>query len=145
MSTRPESTPDPVDPRCGDPVVEENVAFLRERSRVGQAKYGTLLTREDLTPDQWMDHVMEELGDALNYMRRLKHQEAGLSRPLAVLLKIWAGWIASGQLRFSPDDLQTANELIEAAGVEPLPAEFIADVEKYWPIGPAGDGGEPQS
>ena len=57
---------------CGDPIVEENVQFLRQRSIVGQDKYGTKLTREDLTLGQWFDHAMEEAADLLNYLRRLK-------------------------------------------------------------------------
>ena len=52
---------------CGDTVVEENVNFLRDRSNVGQKKYGVTLDRDDLSPVEWVQHLREELADALNY------------------------------------------------------------------------------
>jgi hypothetical protein len=52
---------------CGDTVVEENVKFLRDRSTVGQRKYGVTLDRDDLSPVEWVQHLREELADALNY------------------------------------------------------------------------------
>ena len=52
---------------CGDSVVEENVKFLRDRSTVGQKKYGVTLDRDDLSPVEWVQHLREELADALNY------------------------------------------------------------------------------
>lgn len=61
-----------------DSVVEANVAFLRSRSRKGVAKYGTTLDRHDLSRDEWLDHLMGELADALNYARKLSvHMEQG--------------------------------------------------------------------
>lgn len=67
---------------CGDPIVDavraklsnhgddmcEAVAVkLAERSRVGQAKYGTKLTRTDLTRKDWLVHIQEEAMDLANY------------------------------------------------------------------------------
>lgn len=58
---------------CDDPIVEAVVKKLRDRSRVGLAKYGTKLDRTDLTALQWMQHLQEELMDAANYIERLMH------------------------------------------------------------------------
>ncbi len=58
---------DSCDVQCGDSVVEENVKFLRDRSTVGQRKYGVTLDRDDLSPVEWVQHLREELADALNY------------------------------------------------------------------------------
>jgi hypothetical protein len=63
---------DTVDPRaCTDPHVEANVAELRKRSAVGVKKYGTTLEGNKLPISQWMQHTIEELLDAANYMRVL--------------------------------------------------------------------------
>ena len=55
------------DIQVNDTIVEQNVEFLRSRSRVGLKKYGVTLDREDLTPVEWVQHLREELADALNY------------------------------------------------------------------------------
>jgi len=54
-----------------DPIVEQVVEKLRSRSDVGQLKYGTTLERTDLTPEQWLAHLQEELMDAVNYIEVL--------------------------------------------------------------------------
>lgn len=55
------------DQKSSDSVVEENVKFLRDRSNVGLKKYGVTLDRDDLNPVEWVQHLREELADALNY------------------------------------------------------------------------------
>ena len=57
-----------------DPVVERVVTSLRERSAVGQRKYGTTLARTDLSVAQWLQHLQEELMDAVLYLERLKQE-----------------------------------------------------------------------
>jgi len=47
-------------------IVEE----FRARDSVGVAKYAKSLDREDLTLDQWLQHMIEELMDATGYARR---------------------------------------------------------------------------
>jgi len=47
---------------------------LHQRSLVGQKKYGTTMDREDLTLVQWLNHVQEELCDAIQYIEKLKHE-----------------------------------------------------------------------
>ena len=55
-----------------DPVVEKVIASFKERSEVGQRKYGVTLARTDLTTLQWLQHLQEELMDAVLYLERLK-------------------------------------------------------------------------
>ena len=61
------STANPV-----DTIIEANVAFLRSRSVKGITKYGVTLDRTDLSREEWLDHLMGELADALNYARKLR-------------------------------------------------------------------------
>ena len=57
-----------------DTVVAAVVRSFQERSRLGQLKYGTTLDRTDLTPQQWAQHMQEELMDAILYLERLKRE-----------------------------------------------------------------------
>jgi hypothetical protein len=57
-----------------DTVVAAVVRSFQERSRAGQLKYGTTLDRTDLTPQQWAQHMQEELMDAILYLERLKRE-----------------------------------------------------------------------
>ena len=54
-----------------DPVVLAVIAKLDERSAAGKLKYGTDLTRGDLSGLQWLKHLQEELLDAANYLQRI--------------------------------------------------------------------------
>jgi len=67
---------DPVAPdaRVQDTIVESIVAQFRERSRIGQAKYGTTLDRTDLKPLDWIQHAQEELMDGILYLEKLKKE-----------------------------------------------------------------------
>jgi hypothetical protein len=42
--------------------------------RSGLKKYGTPLTRNDLTLEQWITHLQEELMDATLYLERIKKE-----------------------------------------------------------------------
>jgi len=53
-----------------DPVVEQVIELMRKRSRVGKVKYGVGLDRTDLNEREWLQHLMEELADALGYAQR---------------------------------------------------------------------------
>lgn len=55
-----------------DSVVESVVKKFKDRSAVGIKKYGTTLDRNDLTKDQWITHISEELMDALLYLEKLR-------------------------------------------------------------------------
>lgn len=55
-----------------DSVVDSIVDKFIDRSRVGKAKYGTTLDREDYSLSEWLTHLQEELMDAVNYIERIK-------------------------------------------------------------------------
>ena len=55
-----------------DKVVLSVLAKYAERSRVGIEKYKTTLDRNDLTLDDWINHLQEELMDATLYLERIK-------------------------------------------------------------------------
>lgn len=53
--------------------IEERVIDkIRERAKVGEDKYQTTMEREDLSFDDWMTHLQEELLDACVYLEKLK-------------------------------------------------------------------------
>lgn len=53
-----------------DPIVEAVVKKFRDRSNVGFKKYGTTL--EANNTDDFLNHLQEELMDAVNYIEKLK-------------------------------------------------------------------------
>jgi len=56
----------------GDSIVDSVVKKFLERSAVGQAKYGVTMDRTDLSTADWIQHMQEELMDAILYLERLK-------------------------------------------------------------------------
>ena len=58
-----------------DKILEEVIYTMRERSEVGIKKYGTTLMREDLSHFEWLNHLQQELMDAILYIQKLKHNE----------------------------------------------------------------------
>jgi len=58
-----------------DQILEEVIYRMRERSEVGINKYGTTLMRDDLSHLDWLNHLQEELMDAILYLQKLKHNE----------------------------------------------------------------------
>ena len=55
-----------------DQIVLSVMAKYAERSATGLRKYGVTLDREDLTLDQWITHLQQELMDATLYLERIK-------------------------------------------------------------------------
>jgi hypothetical protein len=55
-----------------DPVVERVVDKFVSRSDVGFAKYGITLDDDKSNLFQWINHLQEELMDAVLYMQKLK-------------------------------------------------------------------------
>ena len=55
-----------------DSIVESVVSSFRERSEVGTRKYGTTLDRDDLSMKDWIQHLHEELMDAILYLEKIK-------------------------------------------------------------------------
>lgn len=58
-----------------DPIVQKVVEKYEERSEVGIKKYNTMLTRKDLSFNQWLIHLQEELMDATLYIETLLNQK----------------------------------------------------------------------
>jgi hypothetical protein len=57
-----------------DSVVAAVLEKFKQRSEVGQRKYGTNLDRKDLTVFEWANHMQEELMDAILYLEKLKRE-----------------------------------------------------------------------
>lgn len=53
-----------------DPIVSMVITRLLERSRAGQKKYGSDLTRSDLALRDWLEHALEEAMDFALYLQR---------------------------------------------------------------------------
>ena len=52
--------------------IEEKVIWkIRHRAKVGKAKYGVTMERDDLNIMEWLVHLQEELLDASVYVQRL--------------------------------------------------------------------------
>ena len=56
-----------------DTIVEEVIDLFRKRSEEGFKKYGTTLDRDDLSESEWIQHLQEELMDAILYLTKLKN------------------------------------------------------------------------
>jgi hypothetical protein len=56
--------------RKTDPIVDKVVASFKQRSKVGIEKYGTTL--EENNSDDYLQHLQEELMDAVLYIEKLK-------------------------------------------------------------------------
>ena len=59
-----------------DPVVERVVDKFVSRSDVGFAKYGVTLNDDKSNLFAWINHLQEELMDAVLYMQKLKESSA---------------------------------------------------------------------
>ena len=56
-----------------DSIVEDVIELFRKRSEQGFKKYGTTLDRDDLSESEWIQHLQEELMDAILYLTKLKN------------------------------------------------------------------------
>jgi hypothetical protein len=56
-----------------DPVVQSVIEKFQKRSEVGQQKYGTTLEANNLPFLDWVQHMQEELMDAILYLEKLKN------------------------------------------------------------------------
>ena len=57
-----------------DPVVERVVDKFVSRSDVGYKKYGVTLEEDKSNIFQWINHLQEELMDAVLYLQKLKEE-----------------------------------------------------------------------
>jgi hypothetical protein len=56
-----------------DKIIESVVKKFINRSDVGYKKYGVTLHKDDQTLDTWLQHIQEELMDAVNYIEKTRH------------------------------------------------------------------------
>lgn len=57
--------------------LDENIrssmkSSIKSRCKAGEVKYGVTLERDDLSELEWLNHLQEELLDALNYATRIQ-------------------------------------------------------------------------
>lgn len=57
-----------------DSIVNNIISKFKQRSETGIKKYGTTLDRNDLSLDQWLNHLEEELMDAILYCHRIRKE-----------------------------------------------------------------------
>ena len=55
-----------------DKVIESVINKIIQRSDVGYKKYGITLHNDDQPLDTWLQHIQEELMDAVNYIEKAK-------------------------------------------------------------------------
>jgi hypothetical protein len=55
-----------------DKIVEKVIGLFRSRSKRGIEKYGTTLEDGDLTLEEWLQHLQEEVMDAALYIEKIK-------------------------------------------------------------------------
>jgi len=55
-----------------DKIIEQVINKIKSRSNVGFKKYGVTLADDDQTLDKWLQHLQEELMDAVNYLEKAR-------------------------------------------------------------------------
>ena len=55
-----------------DKVIEQVINKIKSRSDVGFKKYGVTLANDDQPLDIWLQHLQEELMDAVNYIEKAR-------------------------------------------------------------------------
>ena len=67
-----------------DSVVESIKNQFDKRSTLGIKKYGTTLSENELSLTEWMEHLKQELMDAILYIERskdeIRHRESSLQQ-----------------------------------------------------------------
>lgn len=74
-----------------DANVERNRQMLLDRSVVGLKKYGVTTERTDLNLPQWLQHLLEELLDAANYVQAAKNSVGDLQQAQDRLFDVLLG------------------------------------------------------
>ncbi len=67
-------------------VEDEVCEMIQQRAKVGLNKYGVTMEREDLTHDEWLEHLQHELMDAIVYIQRLRTREESIMQKLQRLI-----------------------------------------------------------
>jgi hypothetical protein len=53
-------------------ILDEVIEDFRKREERGFMKYGVTMDREDLLSHEWIQHMMEELQDAIIYLKKIQ-------------------------------------------------------------------------
>ena len=53
-------------------ILDEVIDDFRKREQRGFSKYGVTMDRDDLVSDEWIQHLMEELQDAILYLKKIQ-------------------------------------------------------------------------
>lgn len=53
-------------------ILDEVIDDFRKREERGLMKYGVTMDREDLLSHEWIQHMMEELMDAIIYLKKIQ-------------------------------------------------------------------------
>jgi len=55
-----------------DKIIERVINKIKSRSDVGYRKYGVTLKDDHQSLDTWLNHIQEELMDAVNYIEKAR-------------------------------------------------------------------------
>jgi hypothetical protein len=55
-----------------DKIIKQVIDKFKERSDIGYKKYGVTLHDDEPNLHKWLNHLQEELMDAVNYIQKLK-------------------------------------------------------------------------
>ena len=55
-----------------DKIIKKVVEKILQRSEAGYKKYGVGLDKDEQTLDTWLNHLQEELMDAVNYIEKAR-------------------------------------------------------------------------
>lgn len=121
-----------------DANVERNRQMLLDRNVVGLKKYGVTTERTDLNLSQWLQHILEELLDAANYVQAAKmqaEQPRFQARVRPWLLECFGEMIAGDREERNHRFLEEALELVQACGCTQQDAHQLVDYVFGRPVG----------
>ena len=55
-----------------DKIIYKVVKLIKDRADKGLQTYGVTMDRDDLTPEEWIDHAIEEALDLAIYLTKIK-------------------------------------------------------------------------
>jgi len=55
-----------------DQIIQQVISKIQSRSDVGYKKYGVTLADDNQPLDTWLQHLQEELMDAVNYLEKAR-------------------------------------------------------------------------
>ena len=110
-----------------DPVVERVVNKFVSRSDVGFAKYGVTLQDDPSKMFEWLNHLQEELMDAVLYLQKAK--ETYTDELQDKIIEDMDPVDISNYIKLSQNDIEVIAEEIKSPG---NPAKALVDAtEKY--------------